>query len=110
MPAPPVLRLVDRHGMPPYSPPTWGPPPWRSRTRGVAAARPRQARHGVGRTGLGRRERSVAGRARGIITVEQLREAVKSGTVDTVVSAVCDMQGRLVGKRVTGEFFVEHCL
>jgi glutamine synthetase len=27
-----------------------------------------------------------------------------------VVTAVCDMQGRLVGKRVTAPFFVEHCL
>jgi glutamine synthetase len=35
---------------------------------------------------------------------------VASGEIDTVISAVCDMQGRLIGKRVTGSFFIEHCL
>ena len=30
--------------------------------------------------------------------------------IDTVVNAICDMQGRLLGKRVTGDFFVEHCI
>jgi glutamine synthetase len=44
---------------------------------------------------------------RGMITVDQLRELVASDEIDTVISAVCDMQGRLVGKRVTGSFFVE---
>ena len=48
--------------------------------------------------------------ASGIITVDDLKARVADGTVDTVVCAVCDMQGRLVGKRVRGEFFVEHCL
>ena len=48
--------------------------------------------------------------SRGIITVDELRALVESGAVDTVVCAVCDMQGRLVGKRVTGEHFVAHCL
>jgi len=52
----------------------------------------------------------LASPARGIITVDRLRELVASGEIDTVVSAVCDMQGRLVGKRVTGEFFVGHLL
>ncbi len=52
----------------------------------------------------------MASPARGIITVDRLRELVASGEIDTVVSAVCDMQGRLVGKRVTGEFFVGHLL
>ncbi len=45
--------------------------------------------------------------SRGIITVDQLRELVARDEIDTVISAVCDMQGRLVGKRVTGSFFVE---
>lgn len=48
--------------------------------------------------------------ANGRITVEQLHDLVGSGEVDTVVCAVCDMQVRLVGKRVTGEHFVAHCL
>ncbi len=49
-------------------------------------------------------------RARGIITVDELKECVASGAIDTVINAFCDMQGRLMGKRVTGDFFVEHCL
>ena len=48
--------------------------------------------------------------ARGLITIEQLRQQVAEGTIDTVVNAICDMQGRLLGKRVTGDFFVEHCI
>ncbi len=48
--------------------------------------------------------------ARGLITIEQLRHRVAEGTIDTVVNAICDMQGRLLGKRVTGDFFVEHCI
>jgi glutamine synthetase len=46
----------------------------------------------------------------GRITVEELREWVGNGQIDTVINAFCDMQGRLLGKRVTGKFFVEHCL
>lgn len=48
--------------------------------------------------------------ASGVISLEQLKQLVASGEIDTVISAVCDMQGRLIGKRVTGSFFVEHCL
>ncbi|MGB3330087.1 MAG: glutamine synthetase family protein [Thermomicrobiales bacterium] len=46
--------------------------------------------------------------ARGILTLDALEELVRSGEIDTVITAVCDMQGRLVGKRVTGAFFVDH--
>ncbi len=46
----------------------------------------------------------------GMISVEQLRQMVQAGAVDTVVVAICDMQGRLMGKRVRGDFFVQHCL
>ena len=52
----------------------------------------------------------VASTTRGMITVDRLRELVEQGEVDTVIAAICDMQGRLVGKRVTGRFFVDHCL
>jgi glutamine synthetase len=45
-----------------------------------------------------------------MLSVEELKARVASGQIDTVIAAVCDMQGRLVGKRVRGEFFVEHCL
>ncbi len=46
----------------------------------------------------------------GIITVDELKARVASGEIDTVINAFCDMQGRLMGKRVTGDFFVAHCL
>jgi glutamine synthetase len=49
-------------------------------------------------------------RSTGIISVDDLKLLVDRGDIDTVISAVCDMQGRLVGKRVTGDFFVEHCI
>ncbi|MGH2532018.1 MAG: glutamine synthetase family protein [Thermomicrobiales bacterium] len=48
--------------------------------------------------------------ARGLLSVDQLSDLVDRGEIDTVVCAVCDMQGRLVGKRVTGHYFVAHCL
>ena len=44
---------------------------------------------------------------RGFLTMEQLRVAVAEGEVDTVVLAFTDMQGRLAGKRLSGEFFLD---
>ena len=41
---------------------------------------------------------------------EELREAVGLGTIDTVVLAMTDMQGRLQGKRLTGTHFVDEVL
>ncbi len=41
------------------------------------------------------------------LTVEALERAVAGGTVDTVVLALVDMEGRLVGKRLTGRHFLE---
>jgi hypothetical protein len=38
---------------------------------------------------------------------EQLKAEVESGAIDTVVVAFTDMQGRLMGKRLHGEFFVD---
>lgn len=46
----------------------------------------------------------------GRITIDDLETHIRSGAIDTVVTAVPDMQGRLVGKRVTGTHFVDHCL
>jgi len=37
----------------------------------------------------------------GTLTLEDLREAVDRGEIDTVVVCFPDMQGRLVGKRIT---------
>jgi glutamine synthetase len=42
-----------------------------------------------------------------MLTVEQLREEATAGTVDTVVAAFTDMQGRLFGKRIQAEYFLE---
>jgi glutamine synthetase len=43
----------------------------------------------------------------GMLTVDQLREEATAGTVDTVVTAFTDMQGRLFGKRIQVEYFLE---
>src|ERR1700747_1946278 len=42
-----------------------------------------------------------------MLTFEELRPDVKSGAVDTVIAAFTDMQGRLMGKRLHAEFFLE---
>ncbi len=41
-----------------------------------------------------------------MLTVEELRADVESGAVDTVIACFTDMQGRLMGKRLDGEFFL----
>jgi glutamine synthetase len=43
----------------------------------------------------------------GRLDLEELRELVEAGEIDTVVAAFTDMQGRLVGKRATGRFFLD---
>jgi glutamine synthetase len=42
-----------------------------------------------------------------MLTVEQLEREIGEGTIDTVVAAFTDMQGRLIGKRIQGEYFLE---
>ncbi|WP_208637307.1 glutamine synthetase family protein [Amycolatopsis echigonensis] len=44
---------------------------------------------------------------RGMLTLEALRERVTAGTIDTVLVALTDMQGRLQGKRCSAEYFLE---
>jgi glutamine synthetase len=41
------------------------------------------------------------------MNLDQLRQAVAAGTVDTVLLGVCDMQGRLQGKRLTARHFLD---
>ena len=41
------------------------------------------------------------------MTLEELTAEVESGAIDTIVVAFTDMQGRLMGKRVHGQFFLE---
>jgi glutamine synthetase len=45
----------------------------------------------------------IAGR----LTLKQLGQAISDGAIDTVIVAMTDMQGRLIGKRLTGRFFLE---
>ena len=47
------------------------------------------------------------GTVAGMLTLDELRREVEQGTIDTVVAAFTDMQGRLVGKRIQGEYFLE---
>lgn len=44
------------------------------------------------------------------LTLEALRVDIESGAVDTVIVAITDMQGRLVGKRMHGPFFLDEVL
>src|SRR6476469_2741347 len=50
---------------------------------------------------------SQNGRRRGLLTMEELRVAISEGVIDTVVLAFTDMQGRLQGKRLSAEFFLD---
>jgi|TARA_R110002072_G_scaffold123048_10_gene258120 glutamine synthetase len=42
----------------------------------------------------------------GMLDLAGLTKLVESGDIDTVVVAFTDMQGRLIGKRITGHFFL----
>jgi glutamine synthetase len=44
------------------------------------------------------------------LTVEELRDLVDTGEIDTVVVAATDIQGRLQGKRLGARFFLEDAL
>jgi glutamine synthetase len=47
---------------------------------------------------------------RGMLDAKELEGRIKAGDVDTVLVVFPDYQGRLVGKRVTGHFFLDHVL
>ena len=47
------------------------------------------------------------GIATGMLSIEQLSTEAEAGTVDTVVTAFTDMQGRLVGKRIDVSYFLD---
>jgi len=44
------------------------------------------------------------------VELDELRAAVAAGTVDTVLLAIADMEGRLQGKRVTASHFLDEVL
>lgn len=46
----------------------------------------------------------------GTMTLKELEAAIAAGTIDTVIVAFPDMQGRLVGKRFTGAFFLDSAI
>src|SRR3954453_12159035 len=50
------------------------------------------------------------GTVHGMLSVDELKQEIEAGTIDTVVTAFTDMQGRLIGKRIQGEYFVEDVL
>ncbi|MDQ3104979.1 MAG: glutamine synthetase family protein [Actinomycetota bacterium] len=45
-----------------------------------------------------------------LLGLDQLRTQIERGEVDTVVIAVTDMQGRLQGKRLYAQYFLDHVL
>ena len=44
---------------------------------------------------------------KGKLTLDQLSDRVTSGDIDTVIVCMPDMQGRLIGKRIQGSFFLD---
>lgn len=51
--------------------------------------------------------RASVGRERGRLGLEELAREVEAGRIDTVVTALPDLYGRLVGKRIHGPFFID---
>ncbi len=45
-----------------------------------------------------------------MISLQQLQSLVSNGEIDTVVIALTDMQGRLMGKHVTADFFINEVI
>ena len=43
----------------------------------------------------------------GMLSLDDLRKEAEAGTIDTVVTAFTDMQGRLFGKRIQAEYFLD---
>ena len=44
----------------------------------------------------------------GMLTLERLKEKIDAGEIETVVAVFSDLYGRLMGKRIAGDFFLEH--
>jgi glutamine synthetase len=45
---------------------------------------------------------------KGMLSLAELQQLVEKGQVETVVTVFPDLYGRLLGKRISGEFFLEH--
>lgn len=63
-------------------------------------------RYPVDFIGNARNEMSYAMNA--TMTLDDLRQAAETGEIDTVIVAFPDMQGRLAGKRLHTQFFLDH--
>jgi glutamine synthetase len=50
----------------------------------------------------------MAGAPRGMLDFAALERGVNDGSIETVVTALPDPYGRLIGKRITGRFFLDH--
>lgn len=46
----------------------------------------------------------------GLLSADELRAEVDSGAIDTVLTVFPDLQGRLMGKRVVGRYFVDRIM
>jgi glutamine synthetase len=44
------------------------------------------------------------------LSLETLRSEIETGEIDTIIVAITDMQGRLVGKRIHGQYFLDDVL
>ncbi len=44
----------------------------------------------------------------GKLSLDELRARIEQGRIETVITAFPDMYGRLMGKRITGHFFLSH--
>jgi glutamine synthetase len=45
---------------------------------------------------------------RGMLTLDELKAKVTSGEVETVLTVFPDLYGRLMGKRIAGDYFLDH--
>jgi len=44
----------------------------------------------------------------GMLTLDALREEIAAGEIDTILAVFPDLYGRLLGKRIAGDFFLDH--
>src|SRR4029079_1181783 len=82
----------------------------RVREEQVHRSRP-DARRGRGHTRLTANESTARpggpGGTAGMLSLDDLRKEAKDGAIDTIVTAFTDMQGRLFGKRIQVEYFLD---
>jgi glutamine synthetase len=45
--------------------------------------------------------------ANGMLSLGDLKREIATGAIDTVVAAMVDLQGRLIGKRFHAQFFAD---